>query len=150
MKTKMLLIFLLYLTYCFEENTYTSTITFSSNGITASGDEVKIEGTNATILKSRSYLVNGNSNEGNVIVGIRNVDLYLKDLELSSSITSPIIVNSKLKDVKIISIGNVVLKDLEDSSSTTGECAVIKIKKKREVTFQNQKDFELICYKIIS
>ena len=55
MKTKMFLIFLLSLTYCFEENTYTSTITFSSNGITASGDEVKIEGTNATILKSGSF-----------------------------------------------------------------------------------------------
>ena len=143
MKTKIFLISLLSLVYHFEENTYTSTITFSSNGIKTSGDEVKIDGTNATILKSGSYLVTGNSNEGNLIVSIGNVDLYLKDLELSSNITSPIIVNSKLKDVKIIAIENVVLKDLEDSSSTSGECAVIKIKKKSEVTFQNQKDFEL-------
>ena len=35
------------------------------------------------------------------------------------------------------------MNDLEDSSSTTGECAVIKVKKNSQITISNQKDFTL-------
>ena len=144
MKAQILLFFLLSITYCLEENSYNSIITFSSDGIAATSEDcVIIKGTNVTIEKDGSYLVTGFSNEGNVIINKDSVNLYLKDLDLSSSITSPIIVNSKLKDIKIISIENVILKDLEDSSLTSGECAVIKIKKKTEISFENQKDFKL-------
>ena len=128
---------------CLEENKYSSTITFSNSEITSSGDGVDIKETNATITKAGSFLVTGASNEGNIIIDSDSVNLYLENLELSSSKTSPIIVNSKLNDVKIISIKNVILKDLENSLTTTGECATIKIKKKTNVTFENQNDFKL-------
>ena len=74
---------------------------------------------------------------------VDSVNLYLEILEFSSNKTSPIIVNSKLNDIKIISIENVILNDYEDSSKATAECAIIKIKKKSKVTFQNKKDFKL-------
>ena len=131
------------LTFCFEENSYNSTITFSTNEIKSSGEGVEISDTTATINKAGSYLVTGKSEEGNIIISVESVNLYLENLELSSKKTSPIIVNSKLNDIKIISIENVILNDYEDSSTTTGECATIKIKKKSKVIFQNKKDFKL-------
>ena len=143
MNSKILLLFLLSIISCLEENSYTSTITFSSNGISSSGEGVDILETNATITKAGSYLVTGTSTEGNIIISVSSVNLYLENLDLSSSKTSPIIVNSKLTDVKIISIQNVVLNDLEDSTTTTGECATIKIKKKTQLSFENKKDFKL-------
>ena len=130
---------------------YTSTITFSSSGISSSGEGVTISGTTSTITNAGSYLVTGSSSEGNIVISVSSVNLYLQNLELSSSKTAPIIVNSKLDNVKIISLGGVVLQDLEEQATTTGECAVIKIKKNSKVTFSNQKDFKLIgkCKNVI-
>ena len=56
-----------------------------------------------------------------------------------------------MDNVKIISLGSVVLKNFENQTTTTGECAVIKIKKKSTVRFSNQKDFKLIgkCKNVI-
>ena len=143
MTSKIFLILFMSLTFCIEDNLYTSTISFSTNGITSSGEGVEISDMTATIKKAGSYLITGKSEEGNIITSVDNVKLYLKNLELSSKKTSPIIVNSKLNDIKIISIENVILNDNEDSSTTTGECATIKIKKKSKVIFQNRKDFKL-------
>ena len=117
---------------------YTSTITFSSSGISSSGEGVTISGTIATITNAGSYLVTGSSSEGNIIISVSSVNLNLQNLELSSSTSAPIIVNSKLDNVKIISLGEVVLQDLEDQTTTTGECAVIKIKKKSTVTLSKR------------
>ena len=151
MKSEILLILFLSISLCFEENSYSSTITFSNSGISSSGEGVDVFETNATITKAGSYLATGTSNEGNIIINADSVSLYLENLELSSSKTSPIIIKSKLNDVKIIAIQNIVLKDLEDSTTTTGECATIKIKKKSKVTFENKKDFKLIgkCKNVI-
>ena len=56
-----------------------------------------------------------------------------------------------MDNVKIISLGSVVLKNFENQTNTTGECAVIKVKKKTTVRFSNQKDFKLIgkCKNVI-
>ena len=99
---------------------YTSTITFSSSGISSSGEGVTISGTTSTITNAGSYLVTGSSSEGNIVISVSSVNLYLQNLELSSSKTAPIIVNSKLDNVKIISLGGVVLQDLEGQTTTTG------------------------------
>ena len=151
MKYGLLLIISMEIIFCLEGNSYSSTITFSTSGISLSGDGVEVNESNATITKAGSYLVTGTSTEGNIIISVGSVNLYLENLELTSSKNSPIIVNSKLSDVKIIAIQSVVLTDLEDSTKTTGECATIKIKKKSTVTIENQKDFKLIgkCKNII-
>jgi len=143
MKSHIFLFLIFTIIYCLEDTSYTSTITFSTDKVESSGEGVNIDGTKAEITKSGSYLVTGTSSEGNLIIKESSVNVYLENLELSSSSTSPIIVNSKLSDVKIIAIKTVTLKDLEDSSSTSGECAVIKIKKNSQVTIQNQNDFKL-------
>ena len=151
MKKRILFIFLLPIILCVEENSYTGTITFSSSDIQSTGDGVTISGTTATITSSGSYLVKGTSTEGTVKIKVSSVNLYLEDLDLSSSTTGPIIVNSNLNDIKIIAIKNVVLNDLEDQTTTTGECAAIKIKKYTKATIKNQNDFKLIgkCKNVI-
>lgn len=143
MKKRILFILLVSVILCIEDNSYTSTITFSTNGIESSGKGVSISNTTATITSAGSYLVKGASTEGSVKIKVSSVNLYLEDLELSSSTTAPIIVNSNLAEIKIISIKNVILNDLEDQTTTEGECAVIKIKKYSKVRIKNQKDFKL-------
>ena len=118
-------------------------LTFSNSGISISGDGAKVSGTTVTIEKSGTYLAQGVSDEGNIVVGSNSVVLYLQHLELSSKTTAPIIVNSKLDDVKIINIQNTTLKDYEAETTTSGECAVIKVKKKSVVSFENQGLFTL-------
>ena len=151
MKDKIFMLFILLVSFSYILNNYNSTITFSNSGVTFSGEGVEISGTIATIKNPGSYLVTGSSSEGNIIISVGSVELYLQNLELNSSITSPIIVNSKLENVKIISLGNVILQDLEEQTTTKGECAVIKVKKKSTVTFSNQNDFKLIgkCKNVI-
>ena len=152
MKEKIFFFLFLLISFSNALNDYTSTITFSNTGPSSSGDGVTISGTIATITKAGSYLVTGSSSEGNVIISVASVDLNLQNLDLTSSTTSPIIVNKGLDNVKILSLGNVVLQDLEEEeTTTTGECAVIKIKKKTTVRFTNQKDFKLIgkCKNVI-
>ena len=151
MKGKIFFFLFLLIYFSNALNDYTSTITFTSSGPSSSGDGVTISGTTATITKAGSYLVTGSSSEGNVIISVGSVDLNLQNLELSSSTTSPIIVNKNLDSVKIISLGSVTLQDLEVETTTTGECAVIKIKKQSTVRFSNQKDFKLIgkCKNVI-
>ena len=114
MKSKILLLFFLSISCCLEENSYTSTISFSSNRISSSGEGVDILETNSNITKAGSYPATRKSTEVNIIISASSVNLFLENLDLSSSNTSPIIVNSKWTDIKIISIQNVVLNDLED------------------------------------
>ena len=120
MKFKIFLILIELIPFINSKIEYTSTIAFSSSGISSSGDGVDISGTQATISKSGSYLATGSSSEGNIIISTDSVNLYLENLELSSNITSPIIVNKQLENVKIISLGNVILQDLENENITTG------------------------------
>ena len=143
MKSEIFLIFVLLISLYRQENSYTSIITFLNNEITSSGEGVEISGTTVTITNAGSYLVTGTSLEGSVKIKVASVNLYLQNLNLTSYTTAPIIINSNLKNIKIISIENVILNNLEDSSTTTGECAVIKVKKTSQVTFKNQKDFKL-------
>ena len=117
-------------------------ITFSNDGITTTGEGAVVSGTTVTIEKSGTYLVQGSTNEGNVIVKASSVVLYLQHLYLASKTTAPLTINSKL-EVQVINIQNTTLKDLEDVSTTTGECAAIKIKKQSKVTFENQGVFTL-------
>ena len=143
MKIAHLLILTVLLILSKQEISYNSTITFSNNEVSSSGEGVEISGTNVTINKEGSFLATGTSTEGTITISAKSVELYLQNLNLASSLTSPIIVDKKLTGVKIISIENVVLNDLEDPTTTTGECAVIKVKKNSQVTFSNQNDFTL-------
>ena len=143
MQEKFFVFFILLISFVYTSNEYNATITFSNSEISSSGEGVDISGSIATIKKSGLYLVTGASSEGNIIISTGSVELNLQDLNLTSSTNSPIIVNSKLENVTIISLGNVFLQDLEEETTTKGECAVIKIKKKSVVTFSNKKDFKL-------
>ena len=57
-------------------------LTFSNSGISVSGDGAKVSGTTVTIEKSGTYLAQGVSDEGNIVVGSNSVVLYLQHLEL--------------------------------------------------------------------
>ena len=145
------ILLLLLITVCApKEETYTATIKFSNDGIDVQGDGATFSETTATIEKEGSYLITGVTDEGNLIVKSESVELTLQNLLLASSTTAPITINSKLKGVKIIASDSATLIDNEDES-TTGECAVIKIKKKSEVTFQNLKGLTLkgLCKNVI-
>ena len=138
----LLLVILLITVYGFKFNAMTY-ITFSKDGIQTTGDGAVVSGTTVTIQNSGSYLVQGESEEGNIVVKSSSVVLYLQHLDLSSKTTSPITVNSKLNGVKIINIQNTTLKDYEEETTTSGECSVIKVKKQSVVSFENQGLFTL-------
>ena len=72
-------------------------------------------------------------------------------MNLASKTTAPIIVNSGLDNVKIVTLQKSSLNDLEDPLTTTGECAAIKVKKKSTVTFENRDTLTLngVCKNII-
>ena len=146
----LLLVILLITVYGFKFNAMTY-ITFSKDGIQTTGDGAVVSGTTVTIQNSGSYLVQGESEEGNIVVKSSSVVLYLQHLDLSSKTTSPITVNSKLNGVKIINIQNTTLKDYEEETTTSGECSVIKVKKQSVVSFENQGLFTLYgdCKNII-
>ena len=57
MKFKIFLILIELISFINSKIEYTSTISFSSSGISSSGDGVNISGTQATISKSGSYLL---------------------------------------------------------------------------------------------
>ena len=143
MKIQILLnILLLSIAFCLKSNAIVY-ITFSNEGISVSGDGASVSGSTVTIEKAGTYLTQGESNEGNVIIKASSVVLYLQHLELSSKTTAPLIINSNLNEIKIINIQNTTLNDLEDSTTTQGECAAVKIKKKSVVSFENQGLFTL-------
>ena len=142
MKRTIFLLILISAVISLEESEYTATIKFLSDSVDAIGDGLTITGTTVSIEKEGSYLVTGLNTDGNLIIKTSSVEIYLQNLLLESSTTAPITVNSKLKGVKIITLENVSLNDKEDETST-GECAVIKIKKKSEVTFHNEDSFTL-------
>ena len=143
MKIQILLnIFLLSIAFCLKSNAIVY-ITFSNEGVSVSGDGASVSGATVTIEKAGTYLAQGESNEGNVVIKSSSVVLYLQHLELSSKTTAPLIINSNLNEIKIINIQNTTLNDLEDSTTTQGECAAVKIKKKSVVSFENQGLFTL-------
>ena len=141
MKFKFFVVFILSLVFCKDSNAIVY-ITFSNDGITTSGDGAVVSGTTVSIQKSGTYLAQGTSSEGNIVVTSSDVVLYLQHLDLSSKTTAPLTINSKL-EVKVINIQNTTLKDYENSDTTTGECSVIKVKKKSTVSFENQGLFTL-------
>ena len=151
MKEKFFFFLFLLISLSKARKNYTSEIIFSNSEIITSGEGVEISGNKATIKNSGSYFVTGSSSEGNIIINADFVDLNLKDLDISSSVNSPIIVKSQLGNVTINSLGNVILQDLEEQNTTKGECAVIKVKKISTVTFFNEKDLKLIgkCKNVI-
>ena len=142
MKSKILLITLMSLAICLEDIQYAATLKFLSSSVETEGSGFTVTGSSVSLEKAGSYLVTGLNNEGNIIIKASNVEVYLQNILLASSTTAPITVNSKLKGVKIIAVENVILKNKEEESST-GECAVIKVKKQSEVTIENQKTFTL-------
>ena len=141
---KIFLFFLLPIILSVEPKEYTSVITFEESGPSSSGSGVEIEGTEAKIVSGGSFLITGEANEGNVVVSVDSVNLFLENLNLASNITAPIIINSKLNDISITSIDNVFLKNTQSPNATTGECAAIKIKKKSQVAINCEKYFSLI------
>ena len=140
-------IFLLFLPciLCIIENlddNYDATIEFKEDNVTVSGEiGVEYDGTRVNITESGSYLVTGICDEGTINIYSHSVNLYLDNLELSSSITSPIYISKHLKDIKIIALNNVNISDYEEIDSSGGDCAAIKIKKKSSVSFYSHNTF---------
>ena len=128
MKIKILLLTLMSLAICLEDIQYAATFKFLSSSVESEGSGFTVTGSTVSIENPGSYLVTGLNNEGNIVIKASSVEVYLKNILLASSTTAPITVNSKLTGVKIIAVENVILKNKEEESST-GECAVIKIKK---------------------
>ena len=151
MKFEIVLIFFISISLCLQPNDYTAIITFEEIGLSCTGEGVSINGTTATITSGGSFLITGKSSEGNIIVTESSVKLYLENLNLASNITSPILINGKLKDITITSLENVILTDKEIPDVSLGECAVIKVKKNSAVTIENEKDLTLIgtCKNVI-
>ena len=126
-----------------NEETTSNHIVFSNEEIKLSGEGAYLNDTTVVIEKPGTFLVTGESDEGNIVIKSSSVTLYLLDLFLSSKKNAPIIVTSNLKDVKIDIKKTTTLNDFEDKSETEGECAVVKINKKSIVTFKNEQTFEL-------
>ena len=146
MKIQILFIFLLSsVIFCLEPNeeiSKTKSISFSFDKIKVDKG-ITVSGTTVLIDEPGIYIATGVSKEGNIVIRSDSVKLYLKDLLLSSKKTAPITITGFKKDVKIINIQNTILYDLEDPSTTEGECAVIKIKKNSIVHFSNNGVFKL-------
>ena len=142
MKKNFLLLILISLAICLEDIEYTGTIKFLSSSVESEGSGFTAIGSTVSLEKAGSYLVTGLNNEGNLIIKTNSVEVYLKNILLGSSTTAPITVNSHLTGVKIVAVENVILNNKEDENST-GECAVIKVKKQSEVTIENLKSFTL-------
>ena len=142
MKSKIILLTLISLAICLEDIEYTATLKFLSNNVESEGSGFTVTGSTVSFEKAGSYLVTGLNNEGNIIIKANSVEVYLQNILLSSSTTAPITVNSKLTGVKIVALENVILQNKEEENST-GECAVIKVKKNSEVTIENQNTFTL-------
>ena len=129
MKSKILLLILISLAISLDDIEYTATLKYLSNTVESEGNGFTVTGSTVSLEKAGSYLVTGLNNEGNLIIKANSVEVYLKNILLSSSTTAPITVNSELTGVKIVAVDNVILNNKEDENST-GECAVIKVKKK--------------------
>jgi hypothetical protein len=154
MKLKLFLFILISISLCKKPNHLRSEysfITFSDKGIEVVGDGVEISESTLTITKSGTYLAQGSIEEANILIKSNSVDLLLQNIDLTSKKTAPIEIASNLKDVKIINIQNSTLNDLENPSTTKGECAVIKISKNTKVYFENQGNFKMngLCKNII-
>ena len=136
MKLKCLLVFIISIALCKKPNNLRSEytfITFSDPDIVVVGDGVEISESTLTITKPGAYLAQGSIKEANILIKSNSVDLLLQNLDLTSTKTTPIEIASNLKDVKIINVQNTTLNDLENPSTTKGECAVIKIKKDTKI-----------------
>ena len=129
MKSKILLLILISLAISLDDIEYTATLKYLSNTVESEGNGFTVTGSTVSLEKAGSYLVTGLNNEGNLIIKANSVEVYLKNILLSSSTTAPITVNSELTGVKIVAVDNVILNNKEEEDST-GECAVIKVKKK--------------------
>ncbi len=129
------------------EGDYTSSFTFSEDGIAVQGEEsgYKISGTELTIQSPGTYLITGNCSEGSIRIKkeTTGVTLILSDLNLKSTETSPLVI-AKSAEAKIIINGNNVLTDAEDAANEDSadeavadafEGAAIKIKSGAVVTF---------------
>jgi len=144
MKNKYYLLIFLPLIVCIQENpeiNYDAQIEFKEDHVIINGDGIDYKGTNVNITSSGSFMITGICNEGTVNIYSNSVNLYLQDLELSSSISSPIFINKNLKNIKIISLNNVNISDYEKIDTTGGDCAAIKIRKNTTVSFYNHNDF---------
>ena len=111
-----------------------NTVTITDSAVTVadsheSGLECDAAG-GLTITESGTYTVTGSVSEGFIKVkkGVTGVTLILKDLDLTSSTTAPIVIG-KGAEATIIVTGTVTLTDAEtDTASEDYEGACIKVK----------------------
>ena len=75
MKIQILLIVFLLFTVFGKESNAIIYITFSNDGITTTGEGAVVSGTSVTIEKSGTYIAQGVSEEGNIIVKTGSVTL---------------------------------------------------------------------------
>ena len=111
-----------------------NTVTITDTAVTvAEGNETSLEceaSGGLTITESGTYTVTGSVSEGFIKVkkGVTGVTIILKDLDLTSSTTAPIVIG-KGAEVTIIITGTVTLTDAEtDTASEDYEGACIKAK----------------------
>ena len=144
-KNKILLIFIGLLSpiFClieFNDFSYDTKIEYQEDNVRISGEGVILNGTNANIYLPGIYLITGMSKEGTIKVNSSSVQLILEDLDLSSSITSPILIEEKLTNIEIHATNNVNITDNEERNLRR-ECASITIKDNNEVKFYSQYKF---------
>ena len=142
MKIKILLVLIISTVLCKEPNNLKTDVTFitfsNSEGVSVIGEGVDVYGSKVTIKKPGVYLAQGSMDDVYILIKESSVDLLLQNVQLSSTVTAPIIVDSNLEDITITNVQNVTLIDYEDPLKTVGECSVIKIRKNSHVKFQNQ------------
>ena len=70
-----LFVLLFSISFCVKTNALVY-ITFSKDGISVSGEGAVVSGTTVTIEKSGTYLAQGESTEGNMVISAGSVTLY--------------------------------------------------------------------------
>ena len=106
-----------------------NTMRFSDTGIEGTGTGHSISGTFLTITEPGVYEISGSCTNGSITVNknLQDVVLKMKDLNLASALTAPLLIG-KSADVIIVTEGRTVLQDNEPADSPETEGACIKLK----------------------
>ena len=146
--TLILLLSLLSITFCLQENEDESAIDirFYEGGVSLSKETVIVNpDTSEVVIENPGvFSVSGKSDEGNIIISSSSVTLNLVNLKLSSARKSPIIILKDSKDIHINILANTVIKDLEIEKTTEGGCTAIQIKSNSVVYIKNDDVLTLI------
>ena len=121
-----------------------NTVVFSDAGAEGNGTGYSISETSLTIKASGVYEISGSCANGSITVNknLQDVVLKLKDLNLSSAFTAPLMIG-KSAEVIIIVEGRTVLADNEPADSPEMEGACIKLKSGASAEFRGEGTLEI-------